>query len=119
MALIPPIPSPISPIEEDQSLAISLPVAGTGFYFANIQLYGGVNDDLVYEYLTMLEELNVAVEGYDVYRNHDLDGFVLLGNALITNEERPDDQYWFCIQDLGEGMTCAETQGVKSYFEWN
>ena len=47
MALILPISSPISPAEADQELAIVLQTNGTVFSYANIQLYGEVNNDLV------------------------------------------------------------------------
>ena len=100
MALIPPINSPASPSPQDQINATSLLVNGTSFNAANFQLYGKVNDQLVHDYLAKLDLLNRDVYLYDSQKNHDIDGFVLLGNALIPNTNNATDTFSFCIQDL-------------------
>ena len=51
--------------------------------------------------------------------NHDIDGLVLLGNALLPASTNITDAYYFCIQNLNAvgGMTCAKISSIIFDFE--
>ena len=56
---------------------------------------------------------------YDSKINHDIDGLVLLGNALLPASTNITDSYYFCVQNLNavEGMTCAKISSTIFAFE--
>ena len=56
---------------------------------------------------------------YDSKINHDIDGLVLLGNALVPDSTNITDAYYFCIQDMNSVgvMTCAKISSTFFSFE--